>query len=94
MLSEPVCDYHIVVLGSNPIHTFFRLYGQTLYYICHCVEKRTKINIKGAGFCPFKHGTKIVKRIKRQKNCCELNLFSAEMYRDSTKKDSDIFKFC
>ena len=36
-------------------HTIYAssIYGQILYYVWHCVEKRTKINKKGAEFRPF-----------------------------------------
>ena len=37
------------VAGSNPINAF-SIYSQILYYICHCLEKRTKINKNGPGF--------------------------------------------
>ena len=30
-----------------------RFYSQILYYICHCIEKRTKINKEEPGFGPY-----------------------------------------
>ena len=45
-ISGLVRTYHPLVLGFNPKHTVsdFSIYGQILYNICHCVEKRKKIN--------------------------------------------------
>ena len=51
-LSGFFCVYHIEVPGSNPKNTNFNFYCQILYYICHCIEKRTKTN-KKAGFGPY-----------------------------------------
>ena len=44
-----VCAYHPVVPGSNPKHTMDAFIVQILYYNCHFVEKRTKINKKRLG---------------------------------------------
>ena len=48
-LSRFVCTYHPTVQGSIPKYTTYALKYQILYYICHCVEKRTKINKKRPG---------------------------------------------
>ena len=44
------------VPGSNPKHTIhtFSLYSETLYYICDCVENRSKIKKKLPGLVHFK----------------------------------------
>ena len=44
-----ILAYYPVVPGLNPKHTVYVLYIQIFYYICHCIEKRTKINKKVAG---------------------------------------------
>ena len=52
------------VLGLNPKHTIhaFSIYSQILYYICHCIEKRMKVNKKGLGLAhSMTHPNKINK---------------------------------
>ena len=51
MLSGFVCTNRPEVPGSNPKHTTF--YGQILYSICHCIEKKAENKQKIAGFGPY-----------------------------------------
>ena len=48
MLSGFVCAYHPGF--ESQAHHLSCFYSRNLYYICHCIEKRTKINKKLPGF--------------------------------------------
>ena len=46
-----------MVTGLNSMHTIYAssIYSQILCYICHCVDKKIKVNKKEAVFGPFKN---------------------------------------
>ena len=53
------CTYHPAIPGSNPKHTIHAFtYKFCATYICHCVEKKTKINTQRPGLAHIKYYTK------------------------------------